>query len=115
MTIPERPFFGIRGNIAGIRLINILRANLGRANLGRFVCTGDAVDDSALRVLTASIGAESESLQVVAHNKAMKIHLIGRLAILAVCLIALGVFCLVFGTINNNQAIRRFGSLLVVL
>jgi len=28
MIIPERPFFGIRGNIAGIRLINILRAKL---------------------------------------------------------------------------------------
>jgi hypothetical protein len=46
---------------------------------------------------------------------AMKIHLIGRLAILAVCLIALGIFSLVFGTINNNQTVRRLGSLLVVL
>jgi len=50
----------------------------------------------------------------VAHNKAMKIHLIGRLAILSVCLGALGVFCLVFGA-NNNQAVRRLGNLLVVL
>jgi hypothetical protein len=46
---------------------------------------------------------------------AMKIRLIGRLAILAVCLIALGIFSLVFGTINNNQTVRRIGSLLVVL
>jgi hypothetical protein len=46
---------------------------------------------------------------------AMKIHLIGRLAILAVCLIALGIISLVFGTINNNQIVRRLGSLLVVL
>jgi uncharacterized membrane protein len=38
-----------------------------------------------------------------------------RLAILAVCLIALGIFSLVFGTINNNQTVRRLGSLLVVL
>jgi hypothetical protein len=46
---------------------------------------------------------------------AMKIHLIGRLAILAVCLTALGVFCLVFGIIDSNQAARRLGSFLVVL
>jgi uncharacterized membrane protein YbhN (UPF0104 family) len=46
---------------------------------------------------------------------AMKIHLIGRLAILAVCLIALGIFSLVYGTINNNQTVSRLGSLLVVL
>jgi hypothetical protein len=46
---------------------------------------------------------------------AMKIHLIGRLAILAVCLIALGIISLMFGTINNNQTVRRLGSLLVVL
>jgi hypothetical protein len=45
----------------------------------------------------------------------MKIHLIGRLAILAVCLIALGIFSLVYGTINNNQTVSRLGSLLVVL
>jgi hypothetical protein len=48
------------------------------------------------RVLQASIGADSVRLQVVA--KAMKIHLIGRLAILVICLIVLGLmsghFCL---------------------
>jgi hypothetical protein len=45
----------------------------------------------------------------------MKRRLIGRIAISTVCLIALGVFCLVFGTVNNNQAIRRLGFLLDVL
>lgn len=59
------------------------------------------------------IGAESERLQ--AFVKAMKIHLIGRLAILVVCLIVLGAFCLAFVAANNNQAVRRLGFLLVVL
>jgi len=45
----------------------------------------------------------------------MKKHLIERLRFLVVCLILPAIFSLVFGTINNNQAIRKFGSLLVVL
>jgi hypothetical protein len=56
-----RPFFGIRGNIAGIRPINNLRANLGR-----LVWLDDAVDDGALRALTASNRAEPDRWQIVA-------------------------------------------------
>jgi succinate-acetate transporter protein len=45
----------------------------------------------------------------------MKIHLIGRLAILTVCLMALGLFGFVFGESTNNQAVRRLGFILGVL